>query len=162
MDFERNVGGKMLLQIKKLRTWYNVNMIHKSSESLILLTYKEKILLMIRDYVFNSGLKKIWRMIGGKKEGNESFEKTITRKIKEEMNIEISDVKLLLISPSDEKGTHFYHGKLTDNNVNRIQRAEGQELQFFDLKELDKLQLAASANLFFTRHRGQIEELLVN
>lgn len=101
-------------------------------------------------------------MIGGKKENNESFEKTIVRKIKEEMNIEVSNVKLLLISPSFDKDIHFYHGKLTDNNVNLIERAEGQELQFFNLKELDKLQLAASANLFFTRHRSAVEELLVN
>lgn len=137
-------------------------MIRKSSESLILLTYKEKILLMIRDYVYNSGLKKIWCMIGGKKENNESYEKTITRKIKEEMNIEVRDVKLLLVSPLDDKDIHFYHGKLTDSNVNFIERAEGQELQFFNLKELDKLQLAASANLFFTQHRSAVEELLVN
>lgn len=137
-------------------------MIHESSESLILLTYKEKILLMIRNYVFNSGLKKIWCMIGGKKENNESFEKAITRKIKEEMNIEVNDIKLLLISPLDDKNIHFYHGKLTDNDVNRIERADGQELQFFNLRELDKLQLAASANLFFTQHRGRIAELLVN
>lgn len=137
-------------------------MIHKSSESLILLTYKEKILLMIRNYVFNSGLKKIWCMIGGKKESSESFEKTIIRKIKEEMNIQVSDVKLLLISPSFDKDIHFYHGKLTDNNVNSIERAEGQELQFFDLKELGKLQLTSSTNLFFTRHRHAIEELLIN
>jgi len=137
-------------------------MIRKLSESLILLTYKEKILLMIRNYVFNSGLKKIWCMIGGKKENNESFEKTIIRKIKEEMNIEVSTIKLLLISPLDDKNIHFYHGKLTDNNVNRIERAEGQELQFFNLNELDKLELAASANLFFTQHRSAVEELLVN
>jgi len=137
-------------------------MLRKSGESLILLTYKEKILLMIRNYVFNSGLKKIWCMIGGKKENNESFEKTIVRKIKEEMNIEVSDVKFLLVSLSNDKDIHFYHGKLTDNNVNRIERAEGQELQFFNLKELDRLQLVASANLFFTRHRSAVEELLIN
>lgn len=137
-------------------------MIHKSSESLILLTYKEKILLMIRDYDLTSRLKKIWCMIGGKKENNESFEKAIIRKIKEEMNIEVSNVKLLLISLSYGKDIHFYHGKLTDNNVNRIERAEGQELQFFNLKELDKLHLAASANHFFTQHRSAVEELLVN
>lgn len=137
-------------------------MIRKSSESLIFLTYKEKILLMIRNYVYNSGLKKIWCMIGGRKESNESSEKTIARKIKEEMNIEISNVKFLLVSPVDGKDIHFFHGKLTDNNVNRIERAEGQELQFFNLKELDKLQLTASANLFFTQHRSAVEELLVN
>ena len=137
-------------------------MIDKSNESMVLLTYKEKILLMIRNYVFNSGMKKTWCMIGGKKEHNESCEKTITRCIKEEMNIKISDVKFLLVAPSDNKNTYFYHGKLTDNNVNFIERAEGQELQFFDLKELDKLQLASSANLFFTQNRNIVEELLVN
>ena len=135
---------------------------HKLNESLILLTYKEKILLMIRNYVFNSGLQKTWRMIGGEKGSKESFEKTIVRKVKEEMNIKISDVKLLLVAPTDSKNTYFYHGKLTDSNVNLIERAEGQELQFFDLKELDKLQLTTSANLFFTQHRNKVEELLVN
>ncbi len=137
-------------------------MIHKSSESLIFLTYKEKILLMIRDFDLTSRLKKTWCMIGGKKENNESFDKTVVRKIKEEMNIEVNDVKFLLVSPFDDKDIHFYHGKLTDNNVNRIERAEGQELQFFNLRELDKLQLASSSNLFFTRHRSAVEELLAN
>lgn len=137
-------------------------MAHKINESLILLTYKEKILLMIRNYVFNSGLQKTWSMIGGEKGSNESCEKTINRKIKEEMNIRISDVKLLLVVPSDNKNTYFYHGKLTDSNVNLIQRAEGQELQFFDLKELGKLQLATSANLLFTQNKNLVEELLVN
>jgi len=135
---------------------------HKPNESLVLLTYKEKILLMIRNYVFNSGAQKIWSMIGGEKGSNESFEKTIIRKIKEEMNIEISDIKLLLVVPSDNKDTYFYHGKLTDNNVNFIERAEGQELQFFDLKELNKIQLASSSNLFFTKNRSIVEESLAN
>lgn len=137
-------------------------MIHKSNESLVLLTYKEKILLMIRNYVFNSGLKKTWCMIGGEKGSNESCEKAIIRKIKEEMNIKINDVKLLLVSPSNNKNTYFYHGKLTDNNVNFIERSEGQELQFFDLEELDKLQLAASADLFFKQNKNIVEKLLVN
>ncbi len=138
------------------------HMISKLNESLVLLTYKEKILLMIRNYIFNSGAQKIWRLVGGEKENNESFEKTITRCIKEEMNIEIADVKFLLVSPGDNKNTYFYHGKLTDNNVNLIERSEGQELQFFDLKELDKLQLATTADIFFTKNRNIVEGLLIN
>jgi len=137
-------------------------MIHKLDESLILLTYKEKILLMIRNYVFNSGIQKTWSMIGGKKENNESCEKTIIRKIKEEMNIKIADVKFLLTTSSSEKDTYFYHGKLTDDNVNFIQRSEGQELQFFDLKELGKLNLVTSADHFFAQNKNIIEGLLVN
>lgn len=137
-------------------------MIRKFDESLILLTYKEKILLMIKGYIVNSGIQKIWRIIGGKKEDNESFEKSIIRKIKEEMNIEVDSIKLLLVSPSNGKNVYYYHGKLTDYNVNHIERSEGQELQFFDLKELDKLQLATSTNLLFIHHRNSVEKLLVN
>lgn len=137
-------------------------MTRKFNEILILLTYKEKILLMIRNYVFNSGVQKIWRMIGGEKGNSESFEKAIMRKVKEEMNIKVSDIKLLLVSPSGDKNTYFYHGKLTDNNVNLIERSEGQELQFFDLKELGKLQLATSTDLFFTQNKDTVEALLVN
>jgi ADP-ribose pyrophosphatase YjhB (NUDIX family) len=137
-------------------------MIHKSNESLVLLTYKEKILLMIKNYVFNSGLQKTWRMIGGEKENNESSEKTISRKIKEEMNIKIDNIKLLLITPSQDKNTYIYYGKLTDKNVNFIERAEGQELQFFDLDELDNLKLATSADLFFSENKNVVQELLVN
>jgi NADH pyrophosphatase NudC (nudix superfamily) len=137
-------------------------MIHKSNESIILLTYKEKILLMIKNYVFNSGEQKTWCLIEGKKENDESFENTIVRKIKEEMKIKIDSVKLLSVASSDNKNTYFYHGKLTDNNVNLIQRDEGQELQFFDLKEIKGIQLAASADLFFTQNRNIVEELLIN
>lgn len=135
-------------------------MVSKLNESLVLLTYKDKILLMIKGYASNSTVQKIWHMIGGEKENSESFEKTILRKIKEEMNIKIADVKLILVSPSYDKNTYFYHGKLTDNNVNFMEREEGHELQFFNLKELDKLQLATSTNLFFTKHRNAVEELL--
>jgi ADP-ribose pyrophosphatase YjhB (NUDIX family) len=137
-------------------------MLHKQNESLILLTYKEKILLMIRNYVFNSREKKTWCLVGGEKENNESFESTILRKIKEEMKIEIDNVKFVSAASVDNKSTYFFHGKLTDNNVNLIQRDEGQELQFFDLKELGKIQLTASADLFFTKNRDIVEELLVN
>jgi ADP-ribose pyrophosphatase YjhB (NUDIX family) len=137
-------------------------MVHKPNESLVLLTYKEKILLMIRDYVFNSGLQKTWSMVGGEKGVNESCEKTIIRKIKEDMNIKIKDVRFLLTTSSQDKDTYFYHGKLTDDNVNFIRRAEGQELQFFKLRELYKLRLSTSANLFFRQNRNIIEELVTN
>ena len=33
---------------------------------------------------------------------------------------------------------------------------------FFDLKELDKIELSNSTNLFFTQNKNTIEELLVN
>lgn len=137
-------------------------MIHKLNESLVLLTYKEKILLMIKDYAANSTVQKIWRMIGGKKDSNESFEKSVVRCIKEEMNIEVGGLKFLLVSPAVDVNIHFYHGRLTDSNVNGIERAEGQELGFFDIEELDSLKLTESTNLLFTQHRKAVEELLVN
>jgi ADP-ribose pyrophosphatase YjhB (NUDIX family) len=137
-------------------------MLQKLDESLVLLTYKEKILLTIKNYIINSGTQKTWSLIGGEKKTDESLEKTVIRNIKEDMKIEVGDIKFLLVAPSDNKNTYFYHGKLTDNNVNLIERAEGQELQFFDLKELNKIRLTSSADSFFTQNRNIIEELLVN
>jgi ADP-ribose pyrophosphatase YjhB (NUDIX family) len=137
-------------------------MLQKLNESLVLLTYKEKILLSIKNYAFNSGVQRIWSLIGGEKKNDESMEKIISRKIKEEMKIEIDDIKFLLVNSSENKDTYFYHGKLTDNNVNLIERSDGQELQFFNLKELSKIQLASSAHVFFTQNKNIVEELLIN
>jgi ADP-ribose pyrophosphatase YjhB (NUDIX family) len=117
---------------------------------------------MIKNYVYNSGAQKTWTMIGGEKGSNESFEKTIIRKIKEEMNIKIDDIKFLSNNISENKDTYFYHGKLTDNNVNLMQRAEGQELQFFDFDELNKIELTGSVNFFLKQNRDVMEDLLIN
>lgn len=117
---------------------------NKISPSLILLTYKDKVLLM---YKRNSAIdeeKHAWCFIGGVKEKEESFENAMSRRVEKETGIKIE--KIEFVSKS------CYHAKLTDDNVNKIKRAEGQLLDFFTLKELKKLFLSYPTQRFISKH----------
>ncbi len=116
----------------------------KIPQSLILLTYKGKILLM---YKSNSPIDKEkhqWCFIGGIKEKRESFENAMSRRVEKETGIKIEKVEFV----SDS----CYHARLTDDNVNKIKRAEGQLLDFFTLKELRKLLVSNATEQFISKH----------
>lgn len=116
----------------------------KILRSLILLTYKGKALLM---YKTNSPLDKEkhpWCFIGGIKEKEESFENAMARRVEKEMGIKIE--KIEFVSES------CYHARLTDDHVNKIERAENQLLDFFSLSELKKLFLSSTTAQFISKH----------
>lgn len=106
----------------------------KQGFALILLTYKGKALMM---YEYESAIDNIqhdWTFIGSRKLSGESMETSLSKKIKNEAGIKISDIKLL--------SGNFYHATLSDEHVNSITRREEQLLDFFTLKELQKLPLS--------------------
>ncbi|MBI2032171.1 MAG: NUDIX hydrolase [Candidatus Levybacteria bacterium] len=115
----------------------------KSPTGLILLTYKGKVLLM---YKTNSPIdeeKHEWCFIGSKKNDKESFKETLLRKVEKEASIIVDEVELV--------SENFYHARLTDDNVNQIKRGEGQLLDFFTLREVQKLRLEASTRSFISK-----------
>lgn len=116
----------------------------KTIHSLILLTYKGKVLLMHKSSSPIDEEKHPWCFIGGTKEERESFENALSRRVEKEMGIKIEKVEFVSKS--------CYHARLTDDNVNKIKRAEGQLLDFFALKELKKLFLANSTQQFISKH----------
>lgn len=85
-----------------------------------------------------------WCFIGAVKEQKESFENTMVRKVEKEMGIKIEKVEFV--------SKCCYHARLTDDNVNKIKRAEGQLLDFFTLKELKKLLLSNTTAEFVSKH----------
>jgi ADP-ribose pyrophosphatase YjhB (NUDIX family) len=89
-----------------------------------------------------------WCLIGGIKQGQESFEETLSRRVKNETGIKIGTVKFI--------SEFCYHANLTDDNVNQMQRKEHQLLDFFTPRELDKLFLANSTQEFLTKHSDLI------
>lgn len=96
-----------------------------------------------------------WCFIGGVKDKRESFEAAMRRLVKEEMGINIENINLVLDS--------YYHAKLTDDNVNKIERAENKLLDFFSLNEIKKLLLSSSTEGFITKCGfKKMEMLLVN
>jgi ADP-ribose pyrophosphatase YjhB (NUDIX family) len=116
----------------------------KISSSLILLTYKGKALLMQKSNSAIDKEKHPWYFIGGIKEKRESFENAMTRRVKKETGIKIEKVEFVSES--------CYHAKLTDDNVNKIERAENQLLDFFNLRESKKLFLSSTTAQFISKH----------
>ena len=116
----------------------------KNPRSLILLTYKGKVLLMYKKNGPGDEEKHPWCFIGGVKEKRESFENALARRVEKEMGIKIENVEFVSES--------CYHARLTDDNVNKIERAENQLLDFFSLKELKKLFLSKPTREFISKH----------
>lgn len=85
-----------------------------------------------------------WCFIGAVKDEKESFEKAITRQVERDAGIKIGKVEFVSQS--------CYHARLTDDDVNKIERAENQLLDFFSLEESKKLFLTAAASKFISRH----------
>ncbi len=120
----------------------------KISPASILLTYKGKALLMYKKSSPMDEEKHAWCFIGGIKENRESFENAMARKVEKETGIKIEKVEFVSES--------CYHARLTDDNVNKIERAEGQLLDFFTLKELGKLFLSSTTAQFISKHGALI------
>ncbi len=120
----------------------------KISPASILLTYKGKALLMYKKSSPMDEEKHAWCFIGGIKENRESFENAMARKVEKETGIKIEKVEFVSES--------CYHARLTDDNVNKIKRAEGQLLDFFTFKELRKLFLSSTTAQFILKHGALI------
>lgn len=85
-----------------------------------------------------------WSFISGIKENKESIENAMTRRVEKETGIKIENVEYVSES--------CYHARLTDDNVNKMQRAENQLLDFFTLKEINKLFLSNLTAQFMLKH----------
>ena len=118
------------------------------SPSLILLTYKGKALLMHKQKSVIDEEKHPWSFISGIKEDEESFEHAMTRRVEKETGIKIENVEFV--------SELCYHARLTDDNVNKMQRAENQLLDFFTLKEIKKLFLSNLTAQFMLKHAALI------
>lgn len=89
-----------------------------------------------------------WSFISGIKEKKETFEKAMCRRVEKETGIKIENIEFVSES--------CYHARLTDDNVNKIIRAENQLLDFFTLKELKKLFLSNATAQFISKHSALI------
>ncbi len=114
------------------------------SSGLILLTYKGKVLLMHKKNSVIDEENHPWCFIGADREAKESFEHAMTRRVEKEMGIKIENIEFVSES--------CYHARLTDDNVNKIQRAENQLLDFFTVKEVRKLFLSSATARFISNH----------
>lgn len=118
------------------------------SPGLILLTYKGKMLLMHKQKSVIDQENHPWSFIGGIREDEESFEHAMSRKVEKEMGIKIENVEYI--------SELCYHARLTDDNVNHIERSENQLLDFFTLKEVKELFLSSETAKFILEHSSLV------
>lgn len=127
--------------------------------SSIVLTYKNKVLLLSQDIDEKGTELSLWSFIGGKKRGTESHEQTVRRRVKYNTNLELKEIKCL---QSKTRGRdYYYHGRLSDFEVNHIERREGERLEFYTLKEVDALTLSEKTQDFWKEFKDNVEELMV-
>jgi hypothetical protein len=122
-------------------------------QSIILLTYKGKVLLMQKDHILATVEQQPWHFISGVKGKNESCEQTIQREVEKVTSIQLGTIDFLGSDTGEGEKKHFYHTRLTDDNVNKIVRQSGKVVGFFSLKEVDKLLLSLTAQLLITRYK---------
>jgi hypothetical protein len=116
----------------------------KLSSSLVLLTYKNKALLMSKQENALDTENHIWSFIESVKGNQESVEIALSKRVEKETGVKIGKVEYV----SDS----CYHACLTDDNVNRIERQEGQLLSFFSIREIQDLPLSGPTREFVTKH----------
>lgn len=105
-------------------------------------------------------LQDTWSFIGVKKVTAETFKEAIYKKVKYITKLSLDSMKLLNSSGFDNKRKHLYHQQLTDENVNRIERREGQRLQFFTLSELEKIDLGEQTGMLLAEYKNEVKSLL--
>lgn len=134
----------------------------KNDTSLILLTYKGKILLFMpaNDQTFI--VYRPWSFIGGMRKTGESFAQTIAREVRREISIDLLSIKYISLFIDNDKRHTVYHSALTDKNVNEIQRTEGKELQFFTISEIEKLPLTSATKNLVYMHKDILQNIAVN
>ncbi len=92
-----------------------------------------------------------WCLIGGAPQTKESFERALARNVQKEAGIKIENIEFI--------SEFRYHSVLTDDNVNKMQRKEFQLLDFFTLKELQKLSLTESTREFISNSESLINKV---
>lgn len=124
------------------------------NKKLILVSYKNKVLLSTSDLLNKN---RIWSFL---EEENGKFRtKSATfQLIEKKMNTGPVAISKELLSDDE----YIYQVKLTDKNVNSIQRLQGIRLEFYSLEEMGKLQLTNNTRMLIENYKYIIQNLILD
>jgi len=125
--------------------------------SLIILTHKRKLLLVLRDNKPTITSPNCWSFIGGTKDAGESFEDATKRETAEEIGIILRNIVYLKTLLYEDRRKYIYHAELTDEQVKTINLTEGQRYNFFTSEDTKKVDLAYSTSMFLSEYGDLIK-----
>lgn len=120
----------------------------KKISGYILLTYKNKVLLMYKSKSSIDEEKHEWTFLDATKKKDESIKNALARVVFQEASIKLTSIDFI--------EDNFYHSRLTDHHVNNIKRDEFQLLNFFSKNELKDLNLSSITKNFLAKHSDLI------
>ncbi|MCL5091033.1 MAG: NUDIX domain-containing protein [Patescibacteria group bacterium] len=135
----------------------------KFDSSFGIITYKGKLLLLLRDNNPNIPAPNTWTVIGGAPEEDETPEQTFVREVKEETNIDLTDFNFLFVFNLEGEEKYVFHSKLNQKQSEQIKLGnEGQRLDFFSFEEIRNLPLARTTLNFYKKHDLLLKKLLTD
>lgn len=136
----------------------------KSSGALI--TYNKKVLMLLRDNNPEILNPNCWQLIGGNLEANETPIEALIREIKEESNLQIpknDPIEIGRIIVPGKQEYFFYWIKLSGEKIKDIKLGnEGQKIDFFSIKELDKMNLGPNFFSYFQEFKEGLKNIVEN
>jgi len=127
-----------------------------------IITFNNKLLLLLRDDKPSIPNANSWSLIGGVVEKGESFIKAMKREMAEEINVVPKDTKYLGKMKSSDGRIHaIFLSKMTKEESERVLLGdEGQKVDFFTLKEIRNIKLAKEISKYLSLYGEYLEKTL--
>lgn len=116
-------------------------MINGGFVSLIIENLKGQVLLMLRDDKSTIPYPNCWAFIGGHIEEGETPEQALVREVKEELDYDLKKYDFFKKYACEEGNISVFYIK-GDYKIEDFRLGEGQKIQFFSKKEIQKLKTA--------------------
>lgn len=126
--------------------------------------YRGKVLMIKRDNKPDITNPDKWAIPGGKVEKGETFERTLRRELKEEINVVPQNYTFMGIFNfiKDKVRRAIYFAELSEKEYEKIKLGdEGQALGWFLPEEIKKIGVIKEIKDFFSRYEKEIKEALV-
>lgn len=111
---------------------------------------KEGLLVFFRRKIREGKEITYYALPGGHVEGNDTYEETVIRELKEEMNLDIEIVSYLGKLLVDNREEHYYHAKIVGGKLQfggeELERNNGSnyyEIRWLPINELDNSEIRA-------------------